>query len=153
MSNEPSDAYDLKSVQLPYLSGPALRLFAAVMEGPLGDLLTASLFKTAGISWLREQRIDDPPTMRPIHPAAGAPAGATAAVAPEQWPQTPATRAPGFRFASVHDYAKAYRDGEATPTDVAQRVLAAIDPHRDHALRYPGKPDRIARHLFSRGLQ
>jgi len=43
MSNEPSDAYDLQSVQLPYLSGATLRLFAAVMEGPLGGLSPASL--------------------------------------------------------------------------------------------------------------
>ncbi len=126
MSNEPSDAYDLQSVQLPYLSGATLRLFAAVMEGPLGGLLTASLFKSAGIPWLREQRIDDPPTLRPIH-FTGALSSESAALAPETWPKAPAARAPGFRFASVHDYAKAYRDGETTPTDVAQRVLAAID--------------------------
>jgi len=48
-------------------------------------------------------------------------------VAPETWPQAPVASAPGFRFATVLDYARAYRDGETTPTDVAQRVLAAMD--------------------------
>jgi len=126
MSNKPSDAYDLQSVQLPYLTGPTLRLFAAVMESPLGGLATAGLFKTAGIPWLREQRIDDPPTLRPIH-FTGALSSESAALVPEMWPQAPAAHAPGFRFASVHDYARAYRGGETTPTDVAQRVLAAMD--------------------------
>ena len=130
MSNDSSDAYDLESVQLPYLTGPTLRLFAAVMESPLGGLATGGLFKTAGITWLREQRIDDPPTMRPIHPAGAPPsetAARAAAPAAESSPQAPVTDAPGFRFATVRDYAKVYRDGETTPTEVAQRVLAAID--------------------------
>jgi Asp-tRNA(Asn)/Glu-tRNA(Gln) amidotransferase A subunit family amidase len=130
MSNDSSDAYDLESVQLPYLSGPSLRLFAAVMESSLGSLATGGLFKTAGITWLREQRIDDPPTMRPVHPTGAPPSETDApatALAAESSPQVPVTDAPGFRFATVRDYAKAYRDGETTPTEVAQRALAAID--------------------------
>ncbi len=132
MSDDSSDAYDLQSVQLPYLSGLVLRLFAAVLEGPLGGLATASLFETAGIPWLREQRIDEPPTLRPIHFTGAlssdpATAKAAGALAPEMWPREPIAAGPGFRFATVHDYAKAYRDGETTPTDVAQRVLAAMD--------------------------
>ena len=57
--------YDLKSVKLPYLSGAALRLFAALLEGPLGSLLIPSLFRSSGITWLREQRFDEPPTGKP----------------------------------------------------------------------------------------
>jgi len=78
MSDDSPDAYDLESVRLPYLTGPALRLFAAVLESSLGSLATGSLFKSAGITWLREQRIDDPPTMRPIHPAGAAGAAGAA---------------------------------------------------------------------------
>lgn len=40
------------------------------------------------------------------------------------WPACPARS--GFRFATVQDYARAYRDGKITPEDVAHRVLEAI---------------------------
>ena len=52
--------YDLKSVKLPHLSGAALRLFATLLEGPLGSLLIPSLFRSSGVSWLREQQFDEP---------------------------------------------------------------------------------------------
>ena len=64
---ENKTVYDLKSVKLPYLSGGLLRLFASLVEGPLGGLLIPSLFESAGINWLRKQAIDESPTIMPIH--------------------------------------------------------------------------------------
>ncbi len=118
-------SYDLKSVKLPYLSGTALRLFVALAEGPLRGLLIPSLFQSAGITRLRQQQIDDPPTFQPLH-LTGRLSPQSQAVPREQWPGSPPTPSPGFHFASVHDYARAYRDGRITPEDVADKVLETI---------------------------
>ncbi|MBU2261132.1 MAG: amidase [Proteobacteria bacterium] len=148
-------SYDLKSVKLPYLSGAALRLFAALLESPLGGLMIPGLFRSSGISWLREQRFDDPPTRQPIR-FPGAPASQPLYVPEEEWPRRPASPGPGFRFVSVHDYAEAYRAGMITPEDVARKVIEAIeagnaaDPplraiiacHRDDVLRQAREASR-----------
>src|SRR4030042_28913 len=148
-------SYDIKSVKLPYLSGAALRLFAALLESPLGGLLIPGLFRSSGISWLREQRFDDPPARQPIR-FPGAPAAAPLSVPEKEWPRRPASPGPGFRFASVQDYAEAYRTGKITPEDVARKVLEAIeagnasDPplraiiacNRDDVLRQAGEASK-----------
>jgi len=118
--------YDLKSVKLPHLSGAALRLFATLLEGPLGSLLIPNLFRSSGVSWLREQQFDDPPTLQPIH-FTGTLASKSLSVPEKEWRHQLALPGPGFRFATVQDYAKTYRDGEITPEDVAHRVLKAIE--------------------------
>jgi hypothetical protein len=60
--------YDLHSVKMPYMAGPALRFFVALLEGPLGGLLTPGLLKGAGITWLREQPPSTSrPTTAPLH--------------------------------------------------------------------------------------
>ena len=147
--------YDLKSVKLPYLSGAALRLFAALLEGPLGSLLIPSLFRSSGITWLREQRFDEPPTGKPFC-FSGPPASRPLAVPEQEWPRRSASPGPGFRFVSVHDYTEAYRDGKTTPEDVARKALEAIeagnaaDPplraiiacNRDDVLRQAGESSR-----------
>ena len=117
--------YDLKSVKLPYLAGRMLRLFVRLVEGPLGSLLIPALFKSGGISWLREQHFDDPPTMQPVN-YSGPLAVEAQAVPAQEWPGPASLPGLGFRFSTVQDYAKAYREGKITPEDVAQRVLEAI---------------------------
>lgn len=127
--------YDLKSVKLPYLSGGMLKLFASLVEGPLKGLLTPSLFESAGLNWLRTQHFDENPTFHPIHHM-GELQTEAASVPENEFPQK-ASLTKGFQFASIHDFAKAYRDGTATPEEIAQKVLDAItvsDKH-DPALR------------------
>jgi Asp-tRNA(Asn)/Glu-tRNA(Gln) amidotransferase A subunit family amidase len=124
--------YDLKSVKLPYLSGGLLRLFAALVEGPLGGLLIPSLFESAGINWLRKQVIDEPPTIMPIH-YADATADQSLSVPEKEWPRASAINTNGFQFATVFDYAKAYRDGRTTPEEVAAKLLDAIDSSNSSA--------------------
>jgi Asp-tRNA(Asn)/Glu-tRNA(Gln) amidotransferase A subunit family amidase len=119
-------AYDLKSVDMPRMTGLILRLIVTLAESPLRCLLIPSLFRTCGITGLREQTIDDPPTMRPIHDA-GTTRPEPRAIPEAEWPSAPAAPAPGFHFATVHDYAKAYRDGSVTPEEVARSVLDAIE--------------------------
>ena len=128
MNNDLKDAprYDLKSVKLPYLAGAMLRLFVSLVEGPLRGMLIPSLFRSSGITWLREQVFDEPPTPQPVNYTG--PAAAEMQVVPRfEWPASPAQPSLGFRFSTVQDYAAAYREGKVTPEDVAQRVLASVD--------------------------
>jgi len=120
------DVYDLKSVKLPYLSGGLLRLFVSLVEGPLGGLLIPSLFESAGITWLRKQVVDEAPTLQPLH-FVGAHAEKDSAVPEKEWPKSSAVDSRGFHFATVFDYAKAYRDGKTSPEEVAKKVLDAIE--------------------------
>ena len=127
MSTPSQDSiYDLQSVKMPYLAGPALRFFVALLEGPLGGLLTPSLLKSAGVTWLREQPVDEPPTTAPLH-LTGTLNTEAAAVPEAERPQAAAAPGPGFHFATVYDYARAYREGTLTPEAVAAKVLDAIE--------------------------
>lgn len=121
---ENQNAYDLKSVKLPYLAGGTLKLFASLVEGPLGGLLTPSLFESAGINWLRKQRYDENPTYLPLHDSGGL--QKTESAVPEDEAPRAASRTKGFQFPSVFDFAEAYRTGRLTPEEVAQKVLDAI---------------------------
>ncbi|MCK6538605.1 MAG: amidase [Anaerolineales bacterium] len=121
---ENNTLYDLKSVKLPYLAGGMLKLFASLVEGPLGRLLTPSLFESAGINWLRKQQYDENPTYFPLH-VSGKLQERESAVPEDEAPRA-ASRTKGFRLPSVFDFAKAYRDGRITPEEVAQKVLDAI---------------------------
>ena len=123
---ENKNVYDLKSVKLPYLAGGLLRLFTALVEGPLGGLILPSLFDSAGITWLRRQVIDEAPTHHPLH-YSGVLADKNSAVPESEWPQSVSIDPQGFHFATVLDYAKAYRDGRTTPLEVAEKLLDAID--------------------------
>ncbi len=122
---ESKKIYDLKSIKLPYLSGGLLRLFVSLVEGPLGGLITPSLLDSAGITWLRQQVIDEAPTHHPLH-FTNELAKANTAVPAGEFPHT-AAETRGFHFATVLDYAKAYRDGKTTPEEVAENVLKAIE--------------------------
>ncbi|OGN73650.1 MAG: hypothetical protein A2X25_14915 [Chloroflexi bacterium GWB2_49_20] len=128
MDHQPTrdNVYDLKSVKLPYLAGAVLRLFVKLVEGPLRGLLIPSLFKSSGITWLREQKFDEAPTTQPLN-YTGTLAHKSQAVPEQEWPSKPTPAAPGFHFASVQDYALAYREGSLTPEDVARRALDAIE--------------------------
>ena len=119
-----TSAYDLKSVKLPYLSGFALKAFVSALEGPLGAALLPSLLQSAGVTALRQQAFDEPPTNFPLY-YTGAAAAEASAVPEAEWPQG-STPAPGFHFASAWDYAAAYRSGAVSPEEVAQKLLAAI---------------------------
>ncbi len=119
--------YDLKSVKLPYLVGLPLHLFVVLLESPLRGLMIPSLLRSAGITRLQEQQINEPPTLYPIHPFTGPPASGSGSVPPGEWPGPLAQPGSGFRFATVHDYARAYQEGKTTPDEVAHKVLEAIE--------------------------
>jgi Asp-tRNA(Asn)/Glu-tRNA(Gln) amidotransferase A subunit family amidase len=118
--------YDLKSVKLPYLSGSALRLFVSALEGPLQPFLLPSLFQSAGITAFRKLHFDEAPVMEPFHYVSN-PADETSRIAENEWPEIPIEEGPGFHFAGVQDYARAYQEGKTSPLEVADRVLKAIE--------------------------
>ena len=111
------DAYDLKSVKMPYLAGMVLKLFVSAVEGPLKSLLIPSLFDSAGVNWLRKQRFEEATTNHPIHFAGTIQEKATA-VATSELPSKPGITK-GFHFTSIFDVAQAYRDGSTTPEEAA----------------------------------
>ncbi|MBI4787730.1 MAG: amidase [Chloroflexi bacterium] len=123
--------YDLKSVKLPRLAGSGLRVFVGLLENPLTrGPLVAKLLKDGGIIALRELQIDDPPTFAPFLAAASfAPGNLTLPPRGE--------KQKGFAFATVEDYAEAYRCNATNPEQIAERVLQAIDESnaRSPALR------------------
>ncbi len=121
----PSTVYDLESVKLPYFSGILLKLIARIMESPLRVLLRSSVFKSSGIAALRKRPFTEPPTL-PVF-VHDVPSPQTEAIPPERWPQAGGKKPSGFSFASVFDYARAYRNAGPTPVDVAERLLKAIE--------------------------
>ena len=120
----PSEIYDLESVKLPRLFGWPLRLMVALLEGPLSSLFIPNLLKSAGVTRLRELLVDEIPTFYPIYKADAA-AEQNVRTPKDDWPIADAVT-PGFHFSTVHDYARAYRDGDSTPEDAALKVLGAI---------------------------
>ncbi|MBE2221758.1 MAG: amidase [Anaerolineae bacterium] len=123
--SDPEEIYDLKSVKLPYLSGRPLKAFASFLESSAGGVATSNLLNSAGITWLRRQQFDEPPTFTPLAPRGDQPA-ATSGIPTAEHPQSDPASTPGFHFPTVLDFATAYREGKTTPTAVAERILAAI---------------------------
>jgi Asp-tRNA(Asn)/Glu-tRNA(Gln) amidotransferase A subunit family amidase len=118
-----NNAYDLKSVKLPRLAGKPLKAFVRLLDSSLSPLLISKLMKDAGITALREQKIDEPPTYYPFRSFEGSPARDRA-----QLPQIEDDVKPeGFRFASSADYVNAYKEGKITPVEVAERVIRVIE--------------------------
>jgi Asp-tRNA(Asn)/Glu-tRNA(Gln) amidotransferase A subunit family amidase len=120
-----SNEYDLRSVNVPYMSGFPLRMMAALLEGPLGSLLAPIFLEKMGITWFRAQHFGEPPTFYPTT-AERTPAADADRVPRGEWPAPPVEPGPGFRFATVLDYAEAYRRDITTPEEVAHKVLEAI---------------------------
>ncbi len=119
--------YDLQSVKLPRLAGGALNLFTTLLSSSATNwALLGSLLESAGVTQLRQMQVDEAPTMHPFAPYTGVLASTTPRD-PRTLPDLPRARQPGFAFATVRDYADAYRQGATTPTQVADNVLAAIE--------------------------
>ena len=121
----PEQIYDLKSVQMPYLSGAKLKIFVAALDSPARSVLLGNLLTQAGISWLRQQTFSEWPTCEPLVPAQK-PIDHPATMPISQWPERPADQPSGWRFATSADYAQAYREGATDPATVAERVYEAI---------------------------
>jgi Asp-tRNA(Asn)/Glu-tRNA(Gln) amidotransferase A subunit family amidase len=119
--------YDLKSINLPRMSGWLLRISTALMESPLTRwLIMPNMLSRAGIHRLRQMHLEDLPTYLPLH---GHPPESLHAQEPselnmEEWYAK--VREDASPFITIQDYARAYRSGEQTSEQVAQGVLSAI---------------------------
>ena len=122
--------YNLSSLSLPTLRGRTLRLFAAAVDsGPLNGPLVSQLLKQGGVTGLRDKTYGDAPTFYPL--ALGE--ADTRSTAPLDWDALQShllARANREPFASVADYARAYRDGATTPEAVAEAALATRETIR-----------------------
>lgn len=127
MNNDsgPASVYDLKSVKLPYLSGAALRLFVKLVESPMQGLLMPSLLRNAGVTAFRRRHYDEEPTFYPLYHHFSSIEERDSFSA--DITKNKNADQNGFRFHTVQDYARAYREGHTTPTEAAHRFLKALD--------------------------
>jgi Asp-tRNA(Asn)/Glu-tRNA(Gln) amidotransferase A subunit family amidase len=122
-----TEQYDLTSLDLPRLQGRSLDLFAASLDNSLmRAALLGKLLKDGGINRLRETAVAAPPTYYPLSPEEAAAARDRTGVDPAALADEALAAPNPTRFNSIADYARAYREGQATPVAVAERVLAAI---------------------------
>ncbi len=139
--------YNLTSLNLPTLRGRTLRMFAAALDSrPLSGALVGQLLKQGGITDLRARTFSDAPT---FYPLALEEAEAQRDAPPFDWDalQDRLLRRDNREpFASVADYARAYRAGTTTPEAVAEAALAAVadaddDPRPLRAFRAIDRDD------------
>lgn len=122
-------AYDLKSLRVPRLWGIPLKTLVTLLEnGYSRKILENPLIKEAGVDKLRDLVLEDAPIMTPKYPKGRSMSAANAKETLEIFDSQPFYEVgqPGFRFQSVFDFAKAYRNGSTTPVAVAEQVIAAI---------------------------
>lgn len=116
--------YDLRSLDLPKLTGALLRTFAAALANPATrPALMPNLLKQGGVNHFRALRLQEPPTFIPL---ASVDAPSPSSLTPAQVEETLRPFAQGAVFATARDFAHAYRQGLTTPDAVAQRVVDAI---------------------------
>jgi len=121
--------YDLRSLKLPVLRGASLKAFAALLDYPFTrGLLLPNLLRQGGVDKLRSLKLSQDPTLYPHDNSNGRGIhqhGETLNFL--DLDQYIEKAAPSNPYNRVSDYARAYRQGETTPMEVAQRALEAID--------------------------
>jgi Asp-tRNA(Asn)/Glu-tRNA(Gln) amidotransferase A subunit family amidase len=112
--------YELKSLNLPKLSGLTLSIFVRLLASRFGQmLLLKSLQDNGGVTKLRSLHVDDPPTFYPLKISSGpSPIPEKAAESPVESVNTP--------FSTTRDFALGYQKGSYTPLEVAEQVIENI---------------------------
>ena len=129
-------SYDLKTISAPRLEGSRLLFAAWLLEhGVAGRRLAPAFLHNLGVDRFRERPFAGTPLFMPTGPRAATPAADDGMhPAPEieilDRIGTTARPADSYVFPSVADYARAYREGSLTPTDVAERVVHVLE-HQD----------------------
>lgn len=122
-------SYDLRPVKAPRLRGLSLRIVAALMESSLfRSFLLPGLFKNTGVTAFRNASSEADPTNHPlvissdpVVPNRRIELVETVAVA------EPKSASPGFRFSSITDFARAYREGSVSPDEIGRRIVDSIE--------------------------
>lgn len=125
-------SYDLKSMKAPRLTGAGLRIFAALLErGPTRALIMPKLLKDAGIEGFRSDNATQAPTLLPlVAPEDGIFAKESLAVEKQTSVLERLPAAGGANpkmFPTVRDYRAAYAAKTRTPSEIAERVIVAIE--------------------------
>ena len=140
MSYDPR-TYDLRTIDTPRLEGGKLLFTAWLMERRgIGRAVAAPLLARLGIDEFRAADYTEAPIWYPVNhvpipPVHSSPPDSTEGAPPPDFELLEeigtTVRPPGsFSFPSVADYARAYRDGSLTPTQVANRIIHVLD-HQD----------------------
>jgi Asp-tRNA(Asn)/Glu-tRNA(Gln) amidotransferase A subunit family amidase len=112
--------YNLKSLNLPKLTGGALKAFAAAVENPVTrPLLLPSLLENGNIPLLNHLTLQESPTLYPLFP----PDGALQPPVPFEPDSSPSN----VPYRSIRDFAGAYRRGDLDPVRAVELVLSAVD--------------------------
>lgn len=125
-------AYDLSAVRATKLRGFGLRLITAMMESAFfRPILLPSLLRNTGITAFRKRTPQAAPTTYPLvasREALVAPPQQAGADAVEAVACGAAKAAPsGFRFASITDYARAYREQGVSPEQLGRKIIDAVE--------------------------
>lgn len=142
-----TDGYNLESLSLPKLNGRSLRMFASTLDNTaLRGVVLGQLLRQGGVTSLREKVFEDSPTYYPYWLEEATAERRSQRVDWSNLEKQALERSNREPFANIGDYARAYRDGSASPEAVAMAVLAAIadaddDPRPLHAFRATDRDD------------
>jgi len=113
-------SYQLKTLNLPRLTGNVLSIFTNLLETSLGKkLLLNTLLENGGIPKLRTLNLSEAPTFYPLV----APDSASTEVEDLIEPEKPDWKLP---YPTSLDYSQKYQKNETTPVEVAEHVLRNI---------------------------
>ncbi|MCP5205808.1 MAG: amidase [Hahellaceae bacterium] len=122
-------SYDLKSLHVPRVWGRALRTLVSLLEnGYTNQIVKKQLFKEGGLSRLNDIYIDNPPVNMPQHEAtAERDPGKIEAAEKAFSRHHPNYSHSDFQYPSYRHYAEAYRQQQASPVQIAERIIDALD--------------------------
>ncbi|HRI50186.1 MAG TPA: amidase [Pseudomonadota bacterium] len=120
--------YDLKSAKAPRLTGAGLSAAVALLENSASRaLLSPGLIRDTGVAAFRKIALAEPPSVAPRLPRPASMSTAAAAAETDLAALARAREITGFRFETVGDFARAYREERTTPLEVAEKLFAALD--------------------------
>eukprot|EP00899_Mesostigma_viride_P003844 jgi/Mesvir1/13460/Mv16519-RA.1 len=154
--------YTVRKLRVPRLVGLPLRIFSMALESPLRVFLIPRMMREAGLlQVLREVDVPERPTFEPLLPADyGEGPTSSTSILDETMPSAPARlqatvvglykdfvspmAVPGMGhrrtpsrskvYASIRDFGNAFRLGQTTPSEVAERIISFI---ADSEARHP----------------
>jgi Asp-tRNA(Asn)/Glu-tRNA(Gln) amidotransferase A subunit family amidase len=122
--------YDLKHVRAPKLRGFGLRIVTALMENAFfRPFLLPGLLKNTGVAAFRKSVSQAAPTNFPLvkPPEPQGQSSTQLEVAEAVAAAENGSESSQFRFSSITDYARAYRDRSVSPEEIGERIIAAIE--------------------------
>lgn len=116
-------SYVNKPLKAPRLAGTSFKAAILALESPIGNALRDKTLNDQGFAAVRREEIDAPLAPLPVLPV-GDWTGKPPALEGLEAASEPG---PGFRFESVADFQRAYREGRSDPVKVAERLIGIIE--------------------------